>query len=190
MRKHFTIDNYSHYVFTPRDLTSWVLGLMRYPLASSLQGGGVPGAPTQGVLLEMWAYEACRLFRDRLVGHKAQEQFDAILSSVVLSNWSFDLSTLEREGGSMYVTWGSTQTGKCVFGRSLGRLSISDMEGVVAKGVVAYGKSIVSVAAKCISLKLASKCTESMRQNRTTEAKKPRSIVLGNCTSLHFSYVC
>ena len=33
VRKHFTVDDYSHYVFTPRDLTQWVLGMMRYPLA-------------------------------------------------------------------------------------------------------------------------------------------------------------
>lgn len=128
---------------------------MRYPLASSSMEGGVAGSlggHTQGALLEMWTYEACRLFRDRLVGQKAQEQFDAILSSVVRSDWSFDLSSLEREGGAMYVTWGSTQMGKGVgsgvFGRPLGRLSTTDMEEIVAKGVVAYGKSVVRSCGK------------------------------------------
>ena len=33
VRKHFTVDDHSHYIFTPRDLTRWVVGLMRYPLA-------------------------------------------------------------------------------------------------------------------------------------------------------------
>lgn len=144
VRKQFTIDDHSHYVFTPRDLTSWVLGLMRYPFAASSEGGVVIGSHSHTELLEMWAYEACRLFRDRLVGDKAQEKFDSILNSVVRSDWSSDLSVLEHKGGAMYVTWGSTQTKTVsgVFGRPLGRLSCGDMEEMVAKEVVAYGESI------------------------------------------------
>ena len=36
----FSVDDYSHYLFTPRDLTRWALGLLRYTLPeedSSLQ---------------------------------------------------------------------------------------------------------------------------------------------------------
>ena len=33
VRQRFTADYYSHYVFTPRDLTQWVLGMLRYNLA-------------------------------------------------------------------------------------------------------------------------------------------------------------
>lgn len=33
VRQRFTADNYSHYLFTPRDLTRWVLGLLRYTLS-------------------------------------------------------------------------------------------------------------------------------------------------------------
>lgn len=93
--------------------------------------------------MEMWAYEARRLFRDRLVGQKSQDQFDDILSSVVRSDWSTDLSSLDHEGGAMYVTWGSAHKQDVVsnpFGRPLGRLSSADMEEIVAQGVVAYGK--------------------------------------------------
>jgi dynein heavy chain 2 len=32
VRKHFTADARPHYLFTPRDLTHWVLGLLRYDL--------------------------------------------------------------------------------------------------------------------------------------------------------------
>jgi len=32
LRKHFTVDQKSHYLFTPRDLTQWILGLLRYDL--------------------------------------------------------------------------------------------------------------------------------------------------------------
>ena len=153
VHKHFTIDDYSHYVFTPRDLTSWVLGLMRYPLAQSADsaagmGGGAHSSPR--VLLEMWAYEACRLFRDRLVGTKSQEKFDSILNAVVRSDWSVDLSSSEQEGKPLYVSWGASSAqqgggGRDSFGANfgcpLGRLAGADMQETVAKGVVAYGKS-------------------------------------------------
>ena len=29
MKARFTVDDYSHYIFTPRDLTKWVMGLLR-----------------------------------------------------------------------------------------------------------------------------------------------------------------
>lgn len=146
MRKQFTIDDYSHYVFSPRDLTSWVLGLMRYPLVPPDEGASAP--QPQDALLEIWAYEACRLFRDRIVGQKSQEKFDAILKSVVQSDWSVGLSCLEPEleGGAMYVTWGSihqqggNDTYNPHFGRPLGRLSSSHMQDVVAKALMAYGE--------------------------------------------------
>ena len=34
LKTRFTVDDYSHYLFTPRDLTHWVLGLLRYDLAA------------------------------------------------------------------------------------------------------------------------------------------------------------
>ena len=114
---------------------------MRYPLRST-SSGGVASQP-QSVLLEMWAYEACRLFRDRLVGQESQERFDTILSSVVRSDWSLDVSSLEKEGGAMYVTWGASQSQDKVtslFGQSLGRLSSTDLQEIVAKGIVGYGE--------------------------------------------------
>lgn len=32
LRKTFSVDQQSHYLFTPRDLTQWLLGLLRYDL--------------------------------------------------------------------------------------------------------------------------------------------------------------
>ncbi len=143
VRKHFTVDEYSHYIFTPRDLTQWVLGLMRYPLS---QDGG--SQQSSHVLLEIWAYEACRLFRDKLVGEKSQKQFDDMLNTVIQSDWSVDLSQEgDGEARCAYVSWG-VAGGKDTalssrFGRPLGRLSGADMEEVVNKAVVAYGESII-----------------------------------------------
>ena len=93
----------------------------------------------------MWAYEARRLFRDRLVGEKAVDQFDAILGSVLQSDWSTSLSSLDQDGGAFYVAWGSPQSSKAdglgnLFGRPLGRLSATDMQEVVARAVTTFGE--------------------------------------------------
>ena len=39
-------------------------------------------------VLEVWCYEAYRLFRDRLVGADARNRFDNIMATVVRSEWS------------------------------------------------------------------------------------------------------
>ena len=70
VRAKFSVDDYSHYLFTPRDLTNWILGLLRYNLDS---GSGDRSAQH---LLEIWAYEGKRLFRDRLVGKQGLDKFD------------------------------------------------------------------------------------------------------------------
>ena len=52
-------------------------------------------------VLEVWCYEAYRLFRDRLVGSDARNRFDNIMATVVRSEWSanvFDNLTCKCEG--------------------------------------------------------------------------------------------
>ena len=39
-------------------------------------------------VLEVWAYEALRLFKDRMVGVDSINRFDNILQSVVRADWS------------------------------------------------------------------------------------------------------
>ena len=114
-----------------------MLGLLRYPLSDS--------SDTQDRLLEMWAYEARRLFHDRLVGERALDQFDAILNSILRFDWSADSSSLDQEGGAFYITWGSHHGSLSddigtQFGRPLGRLSAVDMQEMVAKAIIAYGR--------------------------------------------------
>ncbi len=140
VRKHFTVDDHSHYLFTPRDLTRWVLGLLRYPLSDQ--------SASQNQVLEAWSYEARRLFRDRLIGDNALDRFDSILNSVLRSDWSTDMTSLDQGDGALYVTWGSPSSVSVEvkgysskIGRSLGRLSGLDMQEVVAKAMVTYGKS-------------------------------------------------
>ena len=139
IRSTFTTDDQSHYLFTPRDLTQWVINLLRYKYSSEASSSS-----TEEVL-EVWSYEAKRLFRDRLVGEKAQKTFDSLLSSVLMSEWSIDLSQHENEAAVYYVTWAATLTSSAAdqaqkYGRSLGRLAAPDLKEVVAKGIVSYSK--------------------------------------------------
>ncbi len=82
VRAKFSVDEHSHYLFTPRDLTQWVLGMMRYELDS---GSSEVGTET---VLKIWAYEASRQFRDKLVGNDAQSRFDSILGGALQSDWN------------------------------------------------------------------------------------------------------
>ena len=91
----FSVDEHSHYLFTPRDLTQWILGLLRYELDS---GSSEVGTET---VLKIWAYEACRLFRDKLVGNDAKTRFDGILGGVLQSEWN--AGHLLQDLGGMYV---------------------------------------------------------------------------------------
>ncbi|KAK7078013.1 hypothetical protein SK128_012525 [Halocaridina rubra] len=83
VRNSFSVDDYSHYLFTPRDLTRWVLGLLRYQL---------PDKDTAAQpLLEVWLYEACRLFRDKLAEDEDIQKFDGIVLGTLHSDWGTDL---------------------------------------------------------------------------------------------------
>ncbi|KAF3823514.1 hypothetical protein GH733_006982 [Mirounga leonina] len=99
VRAKFTVDDHSHYFFTPCILTQWVLGLFRYDLE-----GGSSNHPLDHVL-EIVAYEARRLFRDKIVGAKELHLFDSILTSVFQGDWGSDV--LDNMADSFYVTWGA-----------------------------------------------------------------------------------
>ena len=85
IRGKFTVDQYSHYQFTPRDLTAWVVGLLRYNLA----GGQRDSSPE--TVMTIWAYEANRLFRDRLVSEDTCTKFDNILVTIIRNDWSVNV---------------------------------------------------------------------------------------------------
>jgi dynein heavy chain 2 len=130
VRSKFTVDDHSHYIFTPRDLTRWVFNLLRYPLSDD-------STSPQGVL-HCWAYEAARLFRDKLIGRNACMEFDGIINSVLRSDWSTDLPSVSN----YYVTWGSTHASEGVarFGKPLGKLTTSDLADIVHRATVTYGR--------------------------------------------------
>ncbi|KAJ3025524.1 UNVERIFIED_CONTAM: Cytoplasmic dynein 2 heavy chain 1 [Siphonaria sp. JEL0065] len=73
----FTSDMCPHYIFTPRDLSRWIFGFTRY----DIQGDD------EGSLLNILAYEAMRLFYDRLVGADSRLKLHLIIQSVLKTDW-------------------------------------------------------------------------------------------------------
>ncbi|XP_068526326.1 cytoplasmic dynein 2 heavy chain 1 isoform X3 [Anas acuta] len=139
VRAKFTVDDHSHYLFTPCILTQWVLGLFRYSLTDG------PSTQTADYVLEIVAYEACRLFRDKLVGMKDLHVFNNILMKVFQSDWDSDV--LDNMADIFYVTWGACQEafttpGQALppHGRPLGRLNSTDLKDTIKKGVIHYGR--------------------------------------------------
>ncbi|NXG46652.1 DYHC2 protein, partial [Psilopogon haemacephalus] len=139
VRVKFTVDDHSHYLFTPCILTQWVLGLFRYDLAD--------GSSTQTAdnVLEIVAYEAHRLFRDKIVGVKELHVFDNILMKVFQDDWGSDV--LDNMADIFYVTWGACQeafitSGQALppHGRPLGRLNSADLKDIIQKGIIHYGR--------------------------------------------------
>ena len=80
--------------------------------------------------MKIWAYEACRLFRDKLAKEDDEQKFDSLLKGVLQADWNS--GAFESIANSYYVTLGdSSSVGGSVmpaFGRKLGYLSPSEWE--------------------------------------------------------------
>ncbi|XP_038123892.1 cytoplasmic dynein 2 heavy chain 1 [Cyprinodon tularosa] len=134
----FTVDDHSHYLFTPCVLTEWVFSLLRYDLTAAQSN-------LTDSVLEVVAYEARRLFRDRLVSSKDIHNFDNILSSIIRGDWGSD--ALDNMSDGFYVTWGASEGAVTApgqplppHGKQLGRLNSADLKQVIQKGVSLYSR--------------------------------------------------
>lgn len=135
IREKFTVDEHRHYLFTPRDVTSWVKNLCRYDLVAE-------------PLLEVLAYEACRTFRDRLVGAEACSRFDQQLSSVIRSSFRhtvasadavFTSLTSARGGGAKKAEGKEDEQGAAeAVGGRMARMADADLRKLVAQGVMYF----------------------------------------------------
>jgi len=67
VKQKFSVDDHRHYLLTPKELTKWIMGAMRY----EAQGAEA--------LVEVLAYEAFRLFRDRLVNIESRQALDQLI---------------------------------------------------------------------------------------------------------------
>lgn len=104
-----------------------------------------------------------------MVGEHA-EKCDAIIKSVIRSDWSVHLDNLDN---SYYVTWGGSakavaseasetsttkSTGFSAFGRPLGRLDPADLKQVLVKGMLTYGKYLIFINVEVLTILIQYHC--------------------------------
>ena len=128
-REKFTVDDRRHYLFTPRDLTLWVKNLCRYDLA---------GEP----LIDVVAHEACRIFRDRLVGADAWSRFDQQLNSVLRTHFRVTVTPSELFFSSLTTARGSgsaaAEGSQHDLGGKMHRMGEEDFSKLVSQGIMYY----------------------------------------------------
>ncbi|CAH0388994.1 unnamed protein product [Bemisia tabaci] len=90
-----TLEDYSK--FSPHALAHWCKAMKRYPLHDI------------NSILEVFAYEANKLFRDRLLTLKQREKFDEILVSVINDEWSQCLRVIHELKDVFYVCENSSK---------------------------------------------------------------------------------
>ena len=129
----FSVDDHRHYLFTPRDITAWVRSLLRYDLRAE-------------ELLDVLAYEAARLFRDRMVDADSEKKFDGILNSLLRARWKHS----PQPAGSEYYTThlvnnaadktdpAAIAANRARGGRQLGRISVDDFKALAQRQLVLY----------------------------------------------------
>lgn len=99
VRKTFTPVKQGHYLFSPRDLTKWILGLMRYGVA------GVADKPDKNEVYFAWCSEACRIFRDKLVSDEDKGMFTDTILLPVAGQWGITCLDETKLGNSYYISF-------------------------------------------------------------------------------------
>ena len=123
VKKEFTFDMYHHYIFTPRDISNWLIGLLRYECKSNEE------------LIKAWAYECLRTFRDKLVGKEAKNTFDQFLMEEI-TNISSTIGLKEKIDASLLKTiiYTSMNSGKNI----LVPVSSEDYKSLLTKGQLLF----------------------------------------------------
>ena len=97
-----TLSNHKHYLFTPKDLTSWCIEMMRYLFAASSQD--------HKSVLEVFTYQARRLFKDKLVNVEDKDKFDSVIKNV-LQVWPLLMQFVFLSCFQVIVSWFSNNRG-------------------------------------------------------------------------------
>jgi len=120
--KKFTVDEQRHYLFNPRDVTEWSLGLMRYDLSTQQ-------------LLDVWAYEGFRLFSDRLISEEAKGKLRGLITTLLKNHFKHDVDL----GDCYYSSLTSGgEGGSAELGPVLDRIPTSNFRELVKEGLHTY----------------------------------------------------
>jgi len=125
LQKLFTQDDHEHYIFSPRDLTTWISSLVRYEVESA------------DSFIEAWAHEANRIFRDRLVGADAQDRFDSMLKNAMVQHLNCDID-VEKLCFTSLLTFGDDGAPK----GDLKKLSKADYKKMIEDGLKSYRREV------------------------------------------------
>ncbi|KAI9364365.1 dynein heavy chain and region D6 of dynein motor-domain-containing protein [Zopfochytrium polystomum] len=118
----FSADLYPHYIFTPRDLSRWVLGLRQYEISGDQETD----------LLDVFMNEGSRIYRDRLVTKEHVETFTTILRDVVQKEWNY---APRDEGAFIFSACASKGPRRTA---SLIKLGMDSYKEIVAKEIHTY----------------------------------------------------
>lgn len=56
--------------------------------------------------LQVWLYEACRLFRDKLAEDEDLAKFDLVILTCLQNDWNVDMADALRNSATYFVTAG------------------------------------------------------------------------------------
>nr|XP_040568861.1 cytoplasmic dynein 2 heavy chain 1-like [Lepeophtheirus salmonis] len=115
IKKIFSSENQNHYRLTPKDLTHWCKGLSRYECKNVSD------------IIEAWHHEAKRIFRDRLSSSEDISKFDSALRRTLNSDWRGEKFNDEE---NFFISSGN----------SLTRISFSDLESLIKKGILTFSR--------------------------------------------------
>lgn len=83
--------------YTPRDLSNWIINLLRYEESICLISNNNNNIINENFLIsliEVWAYEACRVFRDKLNSKELKDFFERVLQTEINSFISTNKSNI------------------------------------------------------------------------------------------------
>ena len=146
VKKRYNVDEKSHYIFTPRELTDWVKNLMNYDMENN-------------ELLHVMSYEGERIFSDRLVSEDHRKKFKRILGEEMLK---LGYQQEKKRGEDCFVSFAHAahkvheekaegnddkkeemeekkQTKKSSR-KLMSRISQDDLENVLQKGLISYSR--------------------------------------------------
>ncbi|EYC14495.1 hypothetical protein Y032_0040g239 [Ancylostoma ceylanicum] len=118
IRSNFRPTDKGHYIFTPRDLTKWTLGIMRHALSDELK------------VVEAVAFESKRIFKDRLAHEDHVLKFEELLAYV--------MPTARREADTVFVSNGTVVPSHNVTGLPLVPYGKRDYQSMLQKAVNRY----------------------------------------------------
>ena len=124
VKQKFSVDEHRHYLYTPSNLTAIIYGLLRYQIGSTDQ------------LLEIISYEACRVFKDRIVNVESMSKFDNLLLGLLKQNLKFSFNPKDIYYSSVPRLKELKEGSKEV--PYLTRLSKEDLKNIINSGLVLY----------------------------------------------------